>query len=137
MSQGDYRAALVEIHGYHSIVWHRLDQRDSRDVPGLGVFLARIADRHLVVESDGNLSEIFRKLPGANDQHAIARSMHGRQYMAVEREGVGGIRGTKRHESSIEIELARHQRALLDRVEQFAYATIRRQVLQHQLKPFR
>ena len=59
------------------------------DVPRLGVLVARIADRHLVVEADGDLRQVFRQLRRADHEHPVARAVDRRQHLAVEREAVG------------------------------------------------
>ena len=45
------------------------------NVPRLGVLLARVADRHLVVEADRDLRQVLRQLRRADHEHPVARAV--------------------------------------------------------------
>ncbi len=119
MRDGDHRAALVELHVGHGIVRHGAHHGDAGNVPGLGIFLARIAYGHLEAQADGDLAQIFRQLPGADHQHAVARPVDGEQGGAVEGQAVGGQGGPERGAAACHVERARHQLAALHGFQQF------------------
>jgi len=107
MGERHDRATLVELHLAHGVVGHRAHQRHAGNVPGFHVFLARIADDHLVIEADRDLREVLRQLRRPDHEHAIARSMDRREDLAVEGQAVDRTRGAQARLAGCELEPAR------------------------------
>ena len=117
----------------HRVVGHRPHDADPGDVPGLRVFVARIADGHLVVEADGDLRKVLRELRRPDHEQPVPRSVDRRQRRAVEREAVGRVRRMQRGIAGHEVEAARDQVPRLDLAQQRPHPRFARQRLQHEL----
>ncbi len=130
----DDRAALVEIHRLHRVVGHRAHERHAGHVPGFRVFLARIADRHLVVEPDRDLRQVLGQLRRADHEHPVAWAVNRPQHLAVEGEAVTRPCRMKRREAGCEVQLARDQMTGFDLAQQRTHAGFARERLEHQLQ---
>jgi len=122
MRQRDHRRPLVEAHRLHGVVGHRAHEAHARHVPGLRIFLARIADRHVVAEAHRDLRKVLRQLRRADHEHPVARAMDRAQHLAVEGETVGRLCRMQRRESGCEIEPALDEVTRLDFAQQRAHA---------------
>src|SRR5262249_15708821 len=78
------RGVAVGIDVGHDVVGHAALELRSRNVPALGVFDARVADRDLIVQSLRHLREKSRKLPGADYEQAPAGTVYSSERPAVE-----------------------------------------------------
>jgi hypothetical protein len=85
----DHGATLVEFHVENGVVRHLAHERRARQMPHVGIFLARIAHGDLIVESKRDLAEILRELACADHEHPVTRAMNGQQDAAVEIHAVG------------------------------------------------
>src|SRR6516225_12041466 len=112
---------------------HRLYEGNARDVPGLRIFFARIADGDLVVEPHSYLSQVLGQLSGADHQHSIARAVNRGENLAVEREAIAGARRAQRDACVLEVESAGDESSLLHLIEQLVHLTCSAQRLQHEL----
>src|SRR5581483_1385694 len=102
-------AVRIEIHCHHHVVGHTAIERHAFDIPAIRIFLARIADRHVVVERLRHLCNVLGKLPSANDEQAPSRTVDGAQPSAIEVQDIRTGGALQRHLSGIDLQGARHQ----------------------------
>ena len=124
----------IQIQFGHHIVGHAAFDFGAGHVPAIGVFLARIAYHHVVVERLPHLRQILRQLSGTDNQQAPARAMHGDKLFAVKFELIGIYRRLNRRESGFHIQRAFHQFVALNMREQLVDAARGGKRLQHQLQ---
>ena len=82
MREGYHATAAVGLEGGHHIVWHVSYQLGARHVPAADKLFARIAHRHGKPAEQRHGGQVFRQLPGSDEQHAVLGA-----------EGVGELRG--------------------------------------------
>ena len=91
MRQRDDRRVAVGPEFDDGVVGHRAHQLGAGHEPAVGVLLARIADRHRVVERQRHLRDVMRELAGADHQQPPARAERGDEPRVVAVEHVGAV----------------------------------------------
>ena len=134
MRQRDERAVAVELELAHDVVGHAAVDRHRGEIPAARVFLARIDHHHVVIEHARHLGEIARELPGADQDQAPARPVHGREHAAVELEHVLPAPRLERGAAAVHFEAALHELLRLDLRQQLAKAAFVRDRLEHELE---
>jgi hypothetical protein len=81
--QGDDGQMRVGRHRLDDIVGHAVGQPGTRHTPFPAILLARVADRHRVVQRLRHFGQIARSLTGTDDEQAPGRTVHGAQEPAV------------------------------------------------------
>ena len=94
MREGYHATAAVGLEGGHHIVWHVSYQLGARHVPAADKLFAWIAHRDGKPAEQRHGGQVFRQLPGSDEQHAVLGA-----------EGVGELRG-------IHHQLGRYRRRL-------------------------
>jgi hypothetical protein len=124
----------IEIHCDDHIVRHAARKLRTRNIPGICILFARIADRHVIVERLGDLSQIFRELTCTHDQQPPVRTVHADEHLAIEAELIRPFARCDVDAPCIHLQPANHQFVALHAHQQLVNLALRTERLKHQFE---
>lgn len=88
MRERHHRAVAIQLQRQHGVIRHVASYPRLRQIPGVSIFIARIAHGHVNILHLRHDRQATRQLPGTDVQHTPARTMHGHDTLVVMHEHI-------------------------------------------------